>query len=107
MSCLDATFTLTPRSPWFYDSSSRQSSLQCYGADFFTFGGYDFSALHAADRFFFSWYTAADPTVDYSGYKNRARVPFLSFYADLTDLGTAKSLALIFGFEAQFSGFQI
>ena len=104
MSCLDATFTLTPRSPY-YLLGNQWSEVFCYGADFFAAYPYDFSSLYSADRFFFHVYTAADPNINYAQWVNRMRVPFLEFIGDLSvQGGTAKQLALIFGFEAVSNG---
>ena len=98
MSCLDATFTLTPRSPS-YSAGNQWSELFCYGADFLQFSPWDFSSLYSADRLFFYAFTAADPNIDNSQWVNRIKVPFIEFSADLSGYGTAKQLALIFGFE--------
>jgi len=103
MSCLDATFTLTPRSP-FYAGVNQWSLLWCFGADFYASYPTDFSSLYSADRLYFDTYTAGDPNIDYAQWINRRRVPFLGFNADLSALGTAKQLALIFGFEVAYSG---
>jgi hypothetical protein len=104
MTCLNATFTLTPKSPWYHPIfSSWQCSLVCYGADFLTFSPYDFSSLYSANCFYFDTTTAADPTIDYSQFANRMRVPFIELYAELW-WGTAKQLALIFGFQAATNG---
>jgi hypothetical protein len=51
MSCLDATFTLTPRSPSYYNSVHNRADLFCFGADFMSFSPYDLSSLYASDRF--------------------------------------------------------
>jgi len=104
MSCLDATFTLTPRSPYYYAAGNQWSELFCFGADFYAGYPYDFSSLYSADRFFFQTYTAANPNIDYAQWVNRIKVPFLEFIADLSAQGTAKQLALIFGFEAAYNG---
>jgi len=103
MSCLDATFTLTPRSP-FYAGVNQWSLLWCFGADFYASYPTDFSSLYSADRLYFDTYTAGDPNIDYAQWINRRRVPFLGFNADLSALGTEKQLALIFGFEVAYSG---
>jgi len=101
MSCLNATFTLTPKSPWYHPLfTSEYCLLLCYGADFLTPGPYDFSSLYSANCFYFDTNTAADPTIDYSQWANRMRVPFIELFVDLQQYGTAKQLALIFGFQA-------
>src|SRR5215469_1885702 len=100
MSCLDATFTLTPRSPSYYAARGQSGELYCLGADFLPYGSFDFSSLYSADSFYFNGSTAGDPAIDYSKFHNRMRVPFLEFAADMTGYGTAKQLALIFGFQA-------
>lgn len=100
MSCLNATFTLTPRNPWwapwFWNVSS---DLYCYGADFLPTSPCDFSSLYSADSLYFDSSTAADPAADYTQWANRRRAPFLELYANLAAYGTAKQLALIFGFS--------
>jgi hypothetical protein len=103
MSCLEATFTLTPRSP-FYLFGVDWGELFCYGADFYASSPYDFSSLYHADRFFFTTDTAADPNTDYTQWVNRMRVPFLIFGADLGGHAAGKQLALVFGFEAVNNG---
>jgi hypothetical protein len=102
MSCLDATFTLTPRSPWFNAAADRHGELYCFGADFML-ADLDYTTLYNADLFFFNSYTAADPNIDYSQWPNRVKVPNIEVYLDLTGYGTAKQLALVFGFEITFS----
>src|SRR5215510_414180 len=104
MSCLDATFTLTPRSPMYYAAWNQESAITCYGAAFYAYNPYDFSSLYSANRFFFDTYTAADPNIDYTQWINRMRAPFIEHYVDLSGYGTAKQLALIFGFEAVSNG---
>jgi hypothetical protein len=104
MSCLDATFTLTPRSPWYYKSMHNQAVLFCYGADFSYVPPTDLSSLYATDRFFFDAAFAGDPSLDYTQWANRKEAPFLSPSIDLRDYGAArKQLALIFGFDILYS----
>jgi hypothetical protein len=104
MSCLDATFTLTPRSAYYYAAPYQYCDLLCYGADFDFIGSADFSWLYASDRFFFSDLTAADPSIDYAQWGKRMKVPFLEFGANLSGSGTEKQLALVFGFDAEVNG---
>jgi hypothetical protein len=106
MSCLNATFTLTPRSPWWgaYLSPQAQSFLYCYGADFLLMSPYDFTSLYSANALYFDSSTAADPNVDYAQWANRRRAPFLELYVNLTGPGKAKQLALIFGFGIPTGG---
>jgi len=104
MSCLDATFTLTPKNPFYNAGPDNQGWLSCYGAEFLAFTPYDYSSLYAADSLFFGYYSAASPTVNYSLWINRIKVPRVELVADLTQYGTGKSLALVFGFEASVPG---
>jgi len=102
MTCLDATFTLTPRSPFFYKSPRDQAELFCYGADFSYIGPTDLSSLYASNRFYFDSFFAGDPNLDYSRWGNRTKAPYLMSFIDLRDYGIAhKQLALIFGFDVQ------
>src|SRR5215471_15458209 len=104
MSCLDATFTLTPRNPFYNAGPDNQGWLACYGVEFFSFSPYDYSTLYAADSLFYSYYAAADPTVNYSSWLNRVKAPRVELVAYLTQYGSGKSLALVFGFEASITG---
>ena len=104
MSCLDATFTLTPKSPRYYAAEENQGWLICYGATFFSSSPWDLSSLYGADALFFSYYLSADPTLNYSPWPNRVKVPRIELYAYLWQYGTGKSLALVFGFEAVSTG---
>jgi hypothetical protein len=104
MSCLDATFTLTPRFPFYYKSAHNQAVLFCYGADFTYASPNDLSSLYASDRFFFDAAFAADPNLDYTQWANRKKTRFLWPVIDLGDYGAAqKQLALIFGFDVLYS----
>jgi hypothetical protein len=98
MSCLDATFTLTPKAPYLDSSSVDRAELFCYGADFIDVPT-DFSSLYASNRFYFSSAFAADPTLDYTQWPNRRRARFLELTFDLRSRGPNKQLALIFGFD--------
>lgn len=104
MSCLDATFTLTPRSPQYWSSFQNRADLSCYGAVFWFVDPYDFSSLYTTDRFFFDGVYASDPNLDYTKWTNRKRAPGLTCYVDLRDFGPQKQLALIFGFDVLFAG---
>lgn len=99
MSCLDATFTLTPKAPSYSDAGSH-AVLYCFGADFWTGSPYDFDGLHTGDQFFFDGAFAADANLDYAQWSNLKRVRYLQLYLNLAAYGTQKQLALIFGFEA-------
>ncbi len=104
MSCLDATFTLTPRSPFFYKSPHDQAELFCYGADFTYVSPADLSSLYTSNRFFFDAAFAGDPNLDYSQWANRKKARFLMSSIDLRDYGAAqKQLALVFGFDVLYS----
>jgi hypothetical protein len=105
MSCLDATFTLTPRSPLYNKSLHDWAALSCYGADFAPWGPIDLPSLYASNRFFFQAAFASDPNLDYTQWANRAKARFLNLYIDLLDYGaTHKQLALIFGFDVYLNG---
>lgn len=104
MSCLDATFTLTPQSPLYSDSSLYNFAyLFCNGADFSPFSPTDLSSLYASNRFFFDSQFASDPNLDYRQYANRKKAPFLESFFQLQFLGAGGSanrqLVLIFGFD--------
>ena len=103
MSCLDATFTLTPRSPVYYESPNI-ASLYCHGADFWSYSPADFSSLYASDRFFFDGSFACDPNLDYRQWANLKKARYLDVYINLQSYaGTKKELALIFGFDVLWS----
>jgi len=70
MSCLEATFTLTPLSP-FYSDPNNMAALYCYGADFWPSSPMDLSSQYASNRFFFDAAFAADPKI-----VNNARLQF-------------------------------
>src|SRR5215510_471160 len=103
MRCLDATFTLTPRSPYHYKALHAQAFLSCYGADFEFDGPSTFSSAYASDRLFFDGAFAIDPTLDYSKWANRKKARFLALFVDVGAYGAHKQLALIFGFDVTFS----
>ena len=104
MSSLDATFTLTPGTPRYSDASGNAAYLYCIGADFTTSAPNDFVSLYGTNRLFFSTHYGADPTVDYSVWANRVKVPFLLCSINLASyVGRQKQLALIFGFDATIS----
>jgi hypothetical protein len=106
MRCLDATFTLTPRSPDYSDTLENSAYLYCYGADFFQGPPVDFSSLYASNRFFFDDAFAADPNLDYTQWPNLRRTQYLSSFISLNGYAAAhKQLALIFGFDVESSAF--
>jgi hypothetical protein len=105
MSCLEATFTLTPLSPYYSDGSNF-ASLRCYGADFEAGSPVDLSSLYASNRFFFETGFAADPNLNYSQWANQKKARFLLSYINLAGYAAAnKQLALIFGFDVLSSFF--
>jgi hypothetical protein len=104
MSCLDATFTLTPLSP-FYSAQSNFAYIYCFGADFWVFSPEDFSSLYANNRFFFDANYAADPNLDYTQWANIRKARHLYSYIQLQSYTAAnKQLALIFGFDVRSQG---
>jgi hypothetical protein len=99
MSCLDATFTLTPGSP-LYSASPNYASLYCYGADFEPWSPENFSSLYASNLFYFNGAFAGDPNLDYTNWANLKKARFLVSYISLPNYAAAhKQLALIFGFD--------
>jgi hypothetical protein len=107
MSCLDATFTLTPRSPFYSDVSLNNIAyLYCWGGYFATADPIDFSSLYASNRFFFTRGLASDPNLDYTQWANRKIAPVLACYINLPGYAgpAQKQLALIFGFDVRLSG---
>ena len=104
MSCLDATFTLTPRSPYSLNSAHNQAWLYCYGADFPPYDPTNLSSLYASDRFYFDGSFASDPNLDYTQWANVLKARFVSLRFDLGDYAVNKQLALIFGFDVSSSG---
>jgi hypothetical protein len=103
MSCLDATFTLTPLSPYYLEGSNY-AALYCFGADFHTASPLDLSSLYASNRFYFNGAFAGDPNLDYAQWANRKEARFLSCRISLLDYaGANKQLALIFGFDVAYS----
>lgn len=103
MSCLDATFTLTPRTPYYWNALQNQAVLFCNGPDFSYVGPTDLSSLYSTNRFFFDAAFAADPTLNYSDWTYRKNARFLTAWLDLRDYGAQKQLALIFGFDVMYS----
>jgi hypothetical protein len=104
MSCLDATFTLMPLSP-FYSAQSNFAYIYCFGADFWAFSPEDFSSLYANNRFFFDANYAADPNLDYTQWANIRKARHLYSYIQLQSYAAAnKQLALIFGFDVLSQG---
>ena len=106
MSCLDATFTLTPRTPLYWQSVNNHALLSCYGADFSYIGPTDLPSLYASNRFFFDAAFASDSNVDYTQWINRRKTQSVWCSIDLRDYaGSQKQLALIFGFDVLYPGF--
>jgi hypothetical protein len=106
MSCLEATFTLTPQSASYYNSPGNAAALFCYGADFWSVLAEDFSELYSSNRFFFDGSFAADPNLDYTQWANRKKAQQLQVYIDLSDYAAAnKQLALIFGFDVLYQAY--
>jgi hypothetical protein len=104
MSCLEATFTLTPRAPMYWVAQQNQAVLLCYGADFSYFSPTDLTSLYTSNRFYFDAAFASDPGLDYSQWTNRRKARYLHAFIDLRDYGSQKQLALIFGFDVWLSG---
>jgi len=102
MSCLDATFTLTPRSPVYVDlANNNEADLSCFGTDAGPPSPWDFSSLYASNRFAFEDGLEADPNLDYTQWANRKKTRFLATWFSLTP--SNKSLALIFGFDVFYT----
>ena len=102
MSCLEATFTLTPKSPGYSDALHNRALIYCHGADFQTGFGtvVDFSSLYASNRFYFAGSFAANPDLDYTQWANLKTARHLFCYIELPSFAAAqKQLALIFGFD--------
>jgi hypothetical protein len=99
MSCLDATFTLTPQTPLYSNAGGDQAQLYCYGADFNAAAPTDLPSLYTSNRFYFSSGFACDPNLDYTQWSNRRRARFLELAFTLPSRGANKQLALIFGFD--------
>jgi hypothetical protein len=103
MSCLNATFTLTPVLPTYQDPLHNMALLYCYGADFWPWDP-NLTLQYANNRFFFDASFAADPNLDYSQWANRVKARHLQFYINLTSYKAAnKQLALIFGFDVAYT----
>jgi hypothetical protein len=103
MSCLEATFTLTPRSPSYSNSAGAYAELDAHGVDF-SIGSDDLPSLYATNRFLFEGAFASDPDLDYTQWSNIKRARALSFYVDLTTYaGSPKQLAVVFGFDVPYS----
>ena len=104
MSCLDATFTLTPRSPRYVSWDAWDFALLgCAGPTYRSGPPIDLSSLYASDRFYFSSAYASDPNLDYTQYANRKKARLLeAFLVFQSYFAARKQLALIFGFEVWF-----
>jgi hypothetical protein len=106
VSCLEATFTLTPQSPTYSDRLNNYANLNCYGADFWFYSPNDLSSLYASNRFFFDGTVASDPELDYTQWANRKKARFLQFGINLRGYAAAyKQLALMFGFDVLIAAF--
>jgi len=108
VSCLDATFTLTPQSPWYSDSSLYNFDyLYCNAADFSPFSPTDLPSLYASNRFLFDSQFAGDPSLDYSQWANLQKARFIESFFQLQFWGAGgsvnKQLVLIFGFDVPSS----
>jgi hypothetical protein len=103
VSCLDATFTLTPKSPYWVGPTGSIASLWIHGSDIWALPPSDFSSLYATDRVYFDEIYASDPKRDYSQWQVRLTVPLLetTFFPPA---GDHKELILIFGFDALSNG---
>lgn len=102
---LEATFSLTPRSSYFFIANDKQARIATVqNVNFYakTSASYRYSLdhQHAEDELFFQTNSAVDPSVDYSTFQNRKGVSLLRLYFNLASFGTHKELALIFGFDA-------
>jgi hypothetical protein len=100
MSCLTATFTLTPQSPSsnLYGLASW-AAMACYGGDFYPEPPQDLPSLYTSNRYFFDQSVASDPNLDYSKWINRQKARYIECVFDLSVIGAQKQLALIFGFD--------
>lgn len=101
MSCLDATFTLTPLSPY-YSANNNWAYLYCYGDDVWPGAFTDLPSAYANNTFFFSAPFAADPNLDYTQWANLKAARYLLSTINLQSYAAAnpnKQLALIFGFH--------
>jgi hypothetical protein len=105
MSCLDATFTLTPLSPRYQTNTGTDFAvLYCFGADIMSYVPADLSSLYASNRFFFYWAFAADANLNYAQWPIRKNAQFLVSTINLQSYAAAhKQLALIFGFDVPYS----
>ena len=103
MSCLDATFTLTPQSP-VYLAPPNFAGLTCYGADFETTSPEDLSSLYSSNRFYFNGSFGCDPNLDYRQWANLKTARYIFSFINLQGYAAAnKQLALIFGFDVLYS----
>ena len=98
------TFSLTPRSSYFYSGLHTRAQLAVRGVtcypNFYANYRYSFDHQHAQDELYFHSHMAVDSSVDYSIYNNRRRVPHALLNFDLGSFGAQKELALVFGFDA-------
>jgi hypothetical protein len=106
VSCLDATFTLTPLYPAYADPLNIQNFafFECHGADFWANVDSNLSSDYASNRFFFDDSFASDTTLNYAQYTNLKKAKFLECGISLTGYrGDSKQLLLIFGFDVMYS----
>jgi hypothetical protein len=97
---LDATFTLTPGTPYYSDALNNSAYIACYGADFTSNSTANFVTLYSSNRLYFDGNFAADPGLDYTQWANRKKARWLNCYIGLQSYaGLFKQLALIFGFD--------
>lgn len=101
---LEPTFSLTPRSSYFYSADDYQARTWVHGVSFLpkysASNRYSFDLQHAQDEVLLPAAMAGDPSVDYSPWSNRRRVPHVHLFFDLRSFGINKELALVFGFDA-------
>jgi len=100
---LQPTFSLGPRSSRLAVAGDYRARISVHGVSFFPryddYYRFSFDHQHVDDELFFYNQTAADPSVDYSYWSNRQRVPHVELFFNLTSFGTQKELALVFGFD--------
>ena len=103
MSCLNATFTLTPMTPFYYSANNNWAYLFCYGADFWPSQPTDLPSADANNTFFFDAAFASDPNLDYRTWANLKKARYLYPIINLQSYAAAnKQLVLIFGFDVMY-----
>ena len=104
MSCLDATFTLTPQSPvWVSGSGTDSAYLWCHGSDFWSNNPFGLSYLYSTNQFFFDGAYASDPGLDFRQWPNRRAARFLETWFSFDPAAAGKQLILIFAFDTFYS----